>query len=123
MLLALIFAFVPLVSTLLFGLLILVCAEQSRQRASVILENPFAVWLGEISYSLYMIHILSITSIVLTLRPLLNSHISDRGTVIAALYISSILGSVILAAILYHLVERPSRKAITAFASKTEQKT
>lgn len=73
-----------------------------------VLGNKFFVWLGEISFSLYMIHQLVIRFIVKNFQP----EISVNSGFVFVIYL---LASLILAAIVYHLIECPARKALRDF--------
>ena len=118
---AVIFSFPPILCTLLFGLLIIISAEQSRQGHKTILERSLPVWLGEISYSLYMIHILTISAFFVFLQPYGEEKL-EPGLLVPVMYGSAVLVSVAAAALMFYLIEKPGRRVITAIAIKMEQK-
>ena len=92
---------------LTFGVIILLGAEQARQNYDWPLSSDKAAYLGEISYSVYLLHIpmLEITLSLMKLLPL-----SDE-TEMALLFLALLL--VLPAAMLsYALIETPARKYI-----------
>ena len=93
-------------ATPVFSVLILVFAT-SRGWLSWFLSSRLFVYLGEISYSFYMVHMTVLLVIVRFDR--------IEGSWVAPLQIACGLGiSLACASILYHLVEVPFRKAIVA---------
>ncbi len=98
----------------LFGPLILSLASLTDRQAGP-LASPFAVYLGEISYSVYMVcapwQILAV-----------NAAAKVTGTGEAglplAIWLAIIAAIPFIAAGTYHLVERPARKAMRDFADR-----
>ena len=69
------------------------------------INNRFTTWLGEISYSMYLLHPIVVYTLFVLLRDqrmpwLANAHLS-------VYLLLSMLGSVAIAAIIYYGVEKP----------------
>lgn len=92
---------------LTFGVIILLGAEQARQNYDWPLSSDKAAYLGEISYSVYLLHIpmLEITLSLIKLLPL-----SDE-TEMALLFLALLL-VLPVAMLSYALIETPARKYI-----------
>lgn len=97
-----------------FGALIL-CLAGLAQRGSSFGSHPFFVYLGEISYSVYMIcipwKILFVNAAVKLL------HLPDK-TLPLYVWVVFLVSVVPLAAISYHLIERPARAAMKRWADR-----
>jgi len=96
------------------GLLILALASLPNERAGWLASRP-AVYLGEISYSVYMVcvpwKLLAVNLAArLTDAPDKQLHILVWAPVV--------LGTVAVAAVSYHLVEKPARKALRGWADR-----
>ncbi|MET4277396.1 MULTISPECIES: acyltransferase family protein [unclassified Bradyrhizobium] len=94
-----------LATVLLFALLILVTAEASRQKRLLIFDRPVFVYLGEISYSLYMVH----AAVAAIYFRLVFKH-AYRGDFLVLLGAATI--AVGTAALTHWLVEVPVRRMI-----------
>ncbi|MEH3454096.1 acyltransferase [Phytobacter diazotrophicus] len=79
------------------------------------LGNKFFVWLGEISFSLYMVHQLVIRFIV----KYFQHEITINAGFVFSMYI---IASLILSAMVYHLIECPARKELKEFFSSIKLK-
>jgi peptidoglycan/LPS O-acetylase OafA/YrhL len=89
----------------LLGAIILACA--GRNTVSRVLSAGWIVWLGEISYSVYMVHVL----ILGLLGRVAARAFPHAGTVVQPALLVLAAGVVVVAAaILHHLVERPARQ-------------
>ena len=112
-----------MVALLLTGFLVLVYWLAGRGNdCSQLWTNGFAVYLGEISYSLYMAHTLAQK---ICYKLLLADHFSG-GTLIIRLGVLAVYVACVAAAVLgtYYLVERPSRRGLRRILnSKRESKT
>lgn len=102
------------VTVLFAGGMILGLGSMSNARAGV-LASPFGVYLGEISYSIYMVcaPVLLVTTNVaarLTGADDKRFHVIVWLAVIAAIPVAAMAT--------YHLVERPARKALRGFADR-----
>jgi peptidoglycan/LPS O-acetylase OafA/YrhL len=67
-----------------------------RIRHSTILNNPVLTRLGAISFSIYLLHPIALA-------------LADRYLPAGAAFVSGLAGTLILAAIAYHLVEKPGQ--------------
>ncbi|HEY1861873.1 MAG TPA: acyltransferase [Gemmataceae bacterium] len=123
-LLLLVLAAVPLVTSgrvmiglLLSGFLALVyLLAFEGDNCSRLWTNRFAIFLGEISYSLYMAHTLAqkVCYKLLPAERLAGSHIITR-VVVVLLYI----GAIAIASLgMYYLIERPSRRRLRKWTSR-----
>ncbi len=105
------------ITVLFAGALILSLASLPNERAGVLASRP-AVYLGEISYSVYMVcvpwKLLSINlAAKLTDAPDKQLHIFVWLAILALLPV--------VAAVSYHLVERPARKALRGMADRRKK--
>lgn len=105
------------ITVLFAGALILSLASLPNERAGVLASRP-AVYLGEISYSVYMVcvpwKLLSINlAAKLTDAPDKQLHIFVWLAILALLPV--------VAAVSYHLVERPARKALRGMADQRKK--
>jgi len=102
------------VTVLAAGLLILALASIPHSRAGWLGSRP-AVYLGEISYSVYM---------VCAPWQILAVNLSARATeaedkrLHVLVWLGIILGLIVAAAATYHLIERPARKALRGMAER-----
>lgn len=102
------------VTVLAAGLLILALASIPHSRAGWLGSRP-AVYLGEISYSVYM---------VCAPWQILAVNLAARATgaedkrLHVLVWLGIILGLIITAAATYHLIERPARKALRGMAHR-----
>ncbi len=88
-------------STLLFATLLILVFAHSRGLLARLAGSPLLVYLGEISYSLYMVHYLVLLNLARNSAP----QVSPVVKLVAAFVISLALSS-----ILYQFVERPGRR-------------
>ena len=88
--------------TMIFGL-----AEASKSGRGGLLALPAALWLGEASYALYMIHM----PVDLVWFQALGRFLSAEQLQVwaAALVIAAILLSILVAGLMYTLIEKPAR--------------
>lgn len=100
----------------LLALLILALAED-RGRVAGVFRGRAALFLGTVSYSLYMVHILMIELANLASRALthepLGVHLGE-GASFAVLFLGP-LGAILAATALHRFVELPGRDAVKAF--------
>ncbi|MFC5370965.1 acyltransferase family protein [Brevundimonas faecalis] len=102
------------VTVLAAGLLILALASVPNERAGLLASRP-AVYLGEISYSVYM---------VCAPWQILAVNLAARATgaedkrLQLFVWLGIVLGLIAAAAVTYHLVERPARKALRGWAER-----
>ncbi len=94
----------------LFGLLILCLAGLSKGGVPV-LSNPLFVWLGEVSYAIYMVCI-PWSLVFLHLAPKWLG--VDPTHLPVTLWLGFVVTLVPLAGITHHLIERPAREALKA---------
>lgn len=97
---------------LLFPVLILIAAEHARRDGSGFLSRPFPVWLGEISYSLYMIHFLILDSTMYFMLPLIYGN-TVPSPVFHAVWFGMWASLIPLSALAHRYVEQPGRRFIT----------
>lgn len=107
------------ITVLSFAVLIYVAASLNANGCGwsfrVLSCKPFT-WLGEISYCLYMVHqILFIQIMNWWLKDIASIFGRDMGfyVVLPALYVGL---TIVSAAVLYYVIERPARTLITSFA-------
>lgn len=102
----------PLLVVPLFALIIFATAELSRNRAAParFLENRTFMYLGEISYSLYMTHVLVFTVYFNGLDRLLGTDVTSAYSL--PIWAFSFVIVLIVAAVGYHIVEVPGRELI-----------
>ncbi len=80
------------------------------------LARPFSVWLGEISYAVYMAHF-PVMAIILG-EAMLQLGLERYAKIYSGYCLSSALLIFIFAALLHHTIERPARQLITARFTK-----
>lgn len=90
---------------LLGGALILALGSLDNVRAGL-LSSRFAVWLGEISYALYMV---LIPWTLVAVNGLARVTGSETKTFGPALWLGIVLGAIVAAAVAHHLIEKPAR--------------
>lgn len=98
----------------LFGLLILSLAGLDDRKAGP-LASPFAIYLGEISYSVYMVCVPWKLLGVNAAQKLTGS--GDGGLHIVV-WLALVAAVPVIAAITYHLVERPARRWMRGFMDR-----
>jgi peptidoglycan/LPS O-acetylase OafA/YrhL len=96
----------------LFGLLILSLAGLSKAPVPV-LSSPVFVWLGEISYAIYMVAIPWSLLFLHTVPHLLHLGPGPLPLPLWAIYVAMVVP---LAAGCHHLIEKPARKAMHSLA-------
>lgn len=87
------------------AILLAALAHLSTQNSHNILRTRFLIYLGEISYSTYMIHIMMLMTV-----PVISSRLGITSPILVNLI--TILAIYTASAALYHLVELPMRKII-----------
>jgi peptidoglycan/LPS O-acetylase OafA/YrhL len=93
----------------IFALVIFVMATE-KGLLSKVLANPVIVWLGEVSFSMYMVHFILIQS--------LNSYLPEFGRINWPITYSIYLATVIFVSYLnFNIIENPIRKWIKAIIS------
>ncbi|HEY2342726.1 MAG TPA: hypothetical protein VGH90_06840 [Chthoniobacteraceae bacterium] len=101
-----------LLPTLLVGL----TAEKSL--IARLLSTPASLWLGKVSYALYMSHYLTFQ---ILRRILPATRFVDRSFFVRVTVLLANLGIVLgVAAILYYLVEGPGRNLIRRYSDRSE---
>ncbi len=93
----------------LIGASMIIIAILSSKKMQNILNNKILLYLGKISFSLYLIHPLVIGTIVSRLYLYLNNSFSYDFTYITVMIISLIL-SLLLGDIIYRFIDKPSIK-------------
>jgi len=102
---------------LILPFLILALSSNKPSISLRILGNPITVWLGTISYSVYMIHTI-FGKIVVGLAQKLPP---PPTPVIGAILLAVVFGILLLvSSISYHFFENPARKWITKFGQRRE---
>jgi hypothetical protein len=96
----------------LFGGLILIAAEQSRRNLQGLLTSKVFVYLGQISYSLYMLHFIFIVLFVPVWPLLIYKHIVSP-VVFYPVYGLTLALVLPAAALCYRFIEQPSRLWMT----------
>jgi peptidoglycan/LPS O-acetylase OafA/YrhL len=100
-------------------MVMIVCAanfSRARSRTGYWLEKPFFVWLGEISYSLYMVHYPILLMLCGGAYYLLGGDVYSRMFwIICAITVGVILCATIL---LHYMIELPGRKWINSLSLK-----
>lgn len=93
--------------------LIFCLAETSKTGGGGVLAAPMAVWLGEASYSLYMVHM----PVDLIWFQAINRLMKvPNGSALAWIIVfGAMLASIVLAGLLFELIERPARTALRKF--------
>jgi len=97
---------------LFFGVLIFVAAEQSRRGLGGWLTSPVSVYLGQISYSLYMLHLILIQNFFMG-WPRIVGDPTNTPVMFYSLYGLTAALCLPAAALCYHFVEQPSRGLMT----------
>ena len=92
-------------TVLLGGLLILALGSLDNDRAGF-LASRFAVWLGEISYALYMV-LVPWTLLAVNVAARLTGAEDKR--LAWPVWLAVVLGAVVCAAVAHHLIEKPAR--------------
>ncbi|OKP95380.1 acyltransferase [Paenibacillus sp. P46E] len=95
--------------TIAIGAVIMVVLSISSVRLSKILRNDLISYLGKISYSLYLTHLIVLASLI----HLLNGYLP-----IWAISAMAIIGSFIVASAVYKFVENPSKRLGERLANK-----
>ncbi len=103
------------VTVTLFGLLILSLASLANERAGWLASKP-AVYLGEISYSVYMV-VVPWKLLAVNLAARLTDAGPDKQLQLFV-WLAVMAGLPVLAAISYHLVEYPARRALRRMAER-----
>jgi peptidoglycan/LPS O-acetylase OafA/YrhL len=114
--LALIASFPKYVTVMALGSLILMAAEMAKQERNNILSGPVAVYLGEISYSMYMIHAVLIT-LLFTPVEALHATVQHKQIILVIFFPVLVAAS----ALCHHLIERPARRFICGRMLKPEE--
>jgi peptidoglycan/LPS O-acetylase OafA/YrhL len=83
--------------------LIIVGAAKAKTHFAKLLGNPLMIWLGEISYSLYMVHFIVLSSFMWLRIP--NWRLGAQ----LAAFVVAICACIGTAAVLFYVVERPVR--------------
>ncbi|HEY1071987.1 acyltransferase [Brevundimonas sp.] len=102
------------VTVLAAGLLILALASLPDGRAGWLASKP-AVYLGEISYSVYMV---CAPWQILAVNLAARATGADDKRLHLLVWLGIILGLIAAAAVTYHLIERPARKALRRMAER-----
>jgi peptidoglycan/LPS O-acetylase OafA/YrhL len=85
--------------------LIFFCAQRAKHDAPSLISGPKAVWLGEISFALYMVHRIVEYALTRLVGPAFGWQPEGNVAMLAA----ALVGSMIGAAALHHAVEKPMR--------------
>ena len=108
---ALMYAHAPdIIIVSLFAAIIVLAADLSRSGGGW-LSGPFCVWLGEISYAVYMTHYIVLTVILWGAWQALAQ--ADFLAIFPLLAAASVATTVGISAISYHALEKPARRWIT----------
>jgi peptidoglycan/LPS O-acetylase OafA/YrhL len=99
------------------GLILFLAALSST--GSKALSHPWLVYLGEISYSIYMVH--TLWDLVFVNGAASALHLNDKHLPLG-LWLVLVAGVVPLAAASYHLIERPARERLKALAPATPKR-
>lgn len=102
------------VTVLAAGLLILALASIPHERAGWLGSRP-AVYLGEISYSVYMV---CAPWQILAVNLAARATGADDKRLHVLVWLGIILGLIAAAAAIYHLIERPARQALRGMADR-----
>lgn len=102
----------PVLVALGGGLIFFLAALSSS--GSKALSHPVLVYLGEISYSIYMVH--TVWDLIFTNGVSSALHLTDKHLPLW-LWLVLIAGVVPLAAASYHLIERPARERVRAWGA------
>ncbi len=111
----------PELSVLLFAMVILASAEMSRNQAAPIrfLANRSLVYLGEISYSIYLVHSLVYTVWFKGMDAVLGSATASQWQI--SIWVLSYPLLIVTAMAGYHLIEVPGRRFIKGAVPRTVQ--
>ena len=105
-----------------FSLIILIAAEQARAEKSGVLAGKWNVYLGQVSYSFYMVQYL-VWYLVMFLGIRLFLGYNENNLTMYALWFLSLFLVQGAAILTYHLIEKPAQKWITKkWASRTNPK-
>jgi peptidoglycan/LPS O-acetylase OafA/YrhL len=104
-----------------FIVAILAASLPGNNLVARVLALPMMVYLGEISYSLYMVHV----PIRMTLGKLLEPRVANATSPAIAwtLGIGFVLATLAVSAATYHLVEAPARRGLRRLLDRVEQAT
>lgn len=105
----------PIIAVMLFGALILATAEASRRPGNGVLTSLGLVYLGSISFALYMVH-LPIATLMLKGAPLLLG-VGPRDMLLPATF-----AALAVAAVAHHLIEMPGYRRIVHMGQKLENR-
>ncbi len=97
--------------------LLAAAAERSRSGVSGILETKFSLYLGEISYALYMVHV-AVGMVCFELAQRVVGPPAGAGAAGIALVAGAVVAATLAAAAAEHVIERPGRRLITALATR-----
>ena len=97
--------------------LLTAAAERSRAEISGVLEMKFSLYLGEISYGLYMVHV-AVGMVWFELVKRVLGPAANEGPTGIALVGGGILAAILAAAVAEFIIERPGRRLITAIAGR-----
>ncbi|CAN5367756.1 acyltransferase [soil metagenome] len=103
----------PLAATLLTCLAIHVVAVAGG--LTLWLRGPILQWLGRISYSLYLWHMVAIPLLMIPARSLIDRSIASSGL----LFFACVGASLALAQLMYWIVERPSLRLAMRIKART----
>jgi peptidoglycan/LPS O-acetylase OafA/YrhL len=103
-------------AVILLAVVIFTAASLERQGGMHLLKHPALVYLGEISYSLYMTHavlfILYFKAMAIMLGDRYEAWMWQLGPV-------ALVAAFLVASLSYHLIEMPGRRCLTSFHPKT----
>lgn len=92
--------------------LILMAALASRGGGGGLLDTPLFVYLGEISYSVYMVHVF-LAALLFKATALFPGAIDP-----VIVFVGGMLATTVFAGVFHHLIEGPARRAILALWSR-----
>jgi peptidoglycan/LPS O-acetylase OafA/YrhL len=99
---------------LLGGALILALGSLDNARAGF-LASRFAVWLGEISYALYMV-LVPWTLVAVNLAARITG--AEDKKLALPVWLAVVVGAVVVAAVAHHLIEKPARTWLRRLADR-----
>lgn len=102
---------------LAFGLLIFATAELARGNIRTLLDHPRLVYLGEVSYSVYLVHILVFILIFAPLRQIWGEPVV-LGAWAYPIMLTGAVVTVLVAIATYHLIELPGRSFVAGRREK-----
>ncbi len=110
--------------TILAGLiLVVVCgAERARSERVGLLEHQANLYLGEISYALYMVHVAVGMAFFFAAEKLFGVQTTFTATA-ALLLVASLIASTLIAAAAERLIERPGRRLIASLGRRRSRVT